>query len=661
MVPTITDNEFASLVASYGAGLSMNDMRRKKWAGDLTTSMNDLEKKYYPANDTWSLSEEQRNAYSGNGSLSDNKNTFFANPTPTVINIATNPGYESGTNSFASSNTGLYVPTTESTAPLFGTKSLLTTRASTLSNIISAVLLTSGASASRTPCTAGQAIFGAVTVKTEVYNARIATSWFWYDAASGLTQGTETTRYSNVTPNTLYRVSEVGIPPAGTVTCIFVVRVYTNSGNCAVGDKVWFDQLMIVDNYSGAELAYNDGNSLGWTWAGTADASTSSGPGRLKSTAMIFSNQASCDILATNLPTFTITVQSTTTIAGGVLTAPTGTFKYRGAAGFAYGTPFPLTTVYAPNSRYPGAYATPNNCGESFMFTGTEFEVLYYFVNTAGSIRMRIDGKRIANLPVVTTGVSAGSRFVWKVTFGAAVTNKRIDLDHNHHHFGGVFVAPGNTVAAVPNLSTRCLLFGDSITNGSNSTTGLANGTWKQLFDKYCNIDDIWDIAIGGTGYCNRGASPGTTTEALTARLADFQNFSPNILITWAGYNDFSFIDSDFRTGVQTVLSAVAAQPNTVEKYVWGHWSPTVAQGATYARHDQILREEAAARALPIWMPATGICYNKSGVQVGTVQPIIRDVTDVTNFIQADAVHPTDAGNTRIAQVAQSAMMLLAA
>src|SRR4029077_13754299 len=168
---------------------------------------------------------------------------------------------------------------------------------------------------------------------------------------------------------------------------------------------------------------------------------------------------------------------------GAVLTPPTDAkFKYRGAGGLAYGVGFPLTTVFAPNSRWNNAYATPTNCGESFMFTGTEFEILYYFVNAAGSIRVRVDGKRLTNLPVVTTGVSVGGRFVWKVTFPTGGT-RRIDIDHAYHHFGGVFLAAGNTIAAIPDTTVRCLLFGDSITNGSTYTTVLANGTWKQLFN----------------------------------------------------------------------------------------------------------------------------------------------------------------------------------
>jgi glycerophosphoryl diester phosphodiesterase len=71
MVGSLTDKEYEELVATYGPGLSLNDMRRKKWAGNLATSMNDLEKTYYPGNDTRSLSEEKFIAYQTYGSVSD--------------------------------------------------------------------------------------------------------------------------------------------------------------------------------------------------------------------------------------------------------------------------------------------------------------------------------------------------------------------------------------------------------------------------------------------------------------------------------------------------------------------------------------------------------------------------------------------------------------
>lgn len=88
-MPTVTDNEYAALAAQYGPGLSLQDMRRKKWAGDLKTSMNDLEKTYYPGNDSWSLSEEKYKAMGGSAgsSLSDNSNNFWSGAGVVTVRI----------------------------------------------------------------------------------------------------------------------------------------------------------------------------------------------------------------------------------------------------------------------------------------------------------------------------------------------------------------------------------------------------------------------------------------------------------------------------------------------------------------------------------------------------------------------------------------------
>jgi len=93
MVGSLTDKENEALVATYGPGLSINDMRRKKWAGDLKTSMNDLEKNFYAGNDTRSLSEEQYINYQTYGSVSDsltdNIDDFYQSGAPgPAISIA---------------------------------------------------------------------------------------------------------------------------------------------------------------------------------------------------------------------------------------------------------------------------------------------------------------------------------------------------------------------------------------------------------------------------------------------------------------------------------------------------------------------------------------------------------------------------------------------
>ncbi len=69
-----------------------------------------------------------------------------------------------------------------------------------------------------------------------------------------------------------YRVSMTFTVPAGSTTAF--LRFYNGSDNPA--DPVIWTNLSLVE--SGSDHAYGDGNSPGWTWSGTPNKSTSSGP-----------------------------------------------------------------------------------------------------------------------------------------------------------------------------------------------------------------------------------------------------------------------------------------------------------------------------------------------------------------------------------------------
>lgn len=197
--------------------------------------------------------------------------------TKTVItNLATNPGYEIGTGSITSAFSD-YAAGVETVAPISGTRSFLTTRGGTISgNVISGILCSTGAV--RIPVTVGVPIYGAASVKTDQANAIIKTRCNWYDASTVLTAGPETTRVASAIAGQVYRVSEVGIPPPTTVTAYLRINIYTSGAAVVGGEKAWADQLMIVNNYSGPDIAYADGNSPGWAWNGSPDASSSFGP-----------------------------------------------------------------------------------------------------------------------------------------------------------------------------------------------------------------------------------------------------------------------------------------------------------------------------------------------------------------------------------------------
>ena len=429
-IMSVTDNEYTSLVSVYGAGLSISDMRRKKWAGDLKTSMNDLEKAYYAGNDPWSLSEEQYKNFGGDpkNSLSDNSGSYWtggsvappvttvrnivdrpapvaltnwsssdsakwihtysggiisidrqatadplvtayvtnlgqivANPVlangsqwqrsvevfstvpvtvlvaaggfpsgqvipanvwttirnnfigsgsaayvtafrlqaasdpglgiltqlrhamlvqappdkivayadggspgwtwegtanaspstgpvsyvPDRVNLATNPGYESGTNSIQTGSIPTYVLSADTVSPIGGSRSALFTKSATVSSTIAQVLCNIGAVNVKIPVTEGQPITGGLSIKTDTANAQVTTRWFWYDSGSVLTQGAATTRYTGMVAGQVYRVTETGTPPPGTVTAYFCVTVVMGSGNTVGGEKAWADYLTL--------------------------------------------------------------------------------------------------------------------------------------------------------------------------------------------------------------------------------------------------------------------------------------------------------------------------------------------------------------------------------------------------------------------------------
>src|SRR6478752_2902621 len=233
--------------------------------------------------------------------------------------------------------------------------------------------------------------------------------------------------------------------------------------------------------------------------------------------------------------TATPSTGATTSIAGGVLVGPTDArFSYRAAGGYAFGTGFPLTTMFAASNRYDNSWGAPPLESVSFNHTGTEFEFLLYASNiTVAALRIKVDDKRATDIPILLSslGATAGGRYKYKITFASSATRK-ITYEGAYSPFGGVYVDGSNTISAcVPEL-VRMLFQGDSITGSSNENTGAGLGTYIFKLANYLGVDP-WNIAIGGTGYVNAG-----TSVILQGRLADTVNWAPNVVAIWAGYND---------------------------------------------------------------------------------------------------------------------------
>ncbi len=364
-------------------------------------------------------------------------------------------------------------------------------------------------------------------------------------------------------------------------------------------------------------------------------------------------SQTDADTLAT-APTTTVTLGISSTI-GGTLVAPNDArFRYRGAAGFAYGTSYPDTLCYHPSSRYPGGWGNPGTWAVEFMHTGSQFEMLFKYLSATGSswVRISVDGRRTSETPTRMAGTTGGSMHTLKVNFGSSAT-RRILLEFQGVPFGGIYLASGDSLASVPAYERRIIVQGDSTSGGSDGNSGQGAGTWVARFGRYAGDNvDIWNQAIGGTGF----VTPGTAV-TIPDRLSDVTSYAPDDVILWCGGNDGSTsIVAEATAWINAVKSAV---PN-VRITVVGTWSPTVSASAARTARSADLQSAAIATGCAFISPITGQVYDQTGTLVATQTPWISSSGDVATYVYSgDNVHPTDAGHAYIARRMMQAMEAL--
>ena len=443
-------------------------------------------------------------------------------------------------------------------------------------------------------------------------------------------------------------ISVIG-PLAGTT-----IGLVSNSSSSTDSMVVWSSRYATVAQRPDLVLTYAASSfTAAFTVSAALTASLVAAP-----TGLSFPPKAQADALYTPAPTMSILSSSTTTISGATAILPTDTkLRMRGAGGFAFGTGTPGSALYAPSSRYPNTWATPPCWGFEFMLTGTQFEMILQVANgTYSCFRLKVDGKRVTDLPQMipdqTPVVAAGFHAAIKYTFPTGGT-RRITVETGYMPLRAVYAGAGSSISQPPVFNTRLIVLGDSITASASATTGLGNGTWPLRLANYAGVDDPWNAGIGGTGFQN------TTPTQFINRIADL-NYSPNAIIIWGGYNDRGFSQASNTTAATAVFNAAKAAQPTAEIYTIGCWSPNSPAVAAVTTVDAAIKASAAAAGVPFASCVDGKAYNAAGTLVGTYEPLIRNGTDVTNFIGPDGVHPTDAGNVRIAEWMREVLILMA-
>lgn len=286
-MPSTTDNEFASLLASYGPGLSLQDMRMKQQGGPTTPgkSLTDLEYSYFASNGgsaSSSRSDNEGKYWQGNNSLSDDKNNAGSVLIQVRINLAVNPGPGSAVgwvdgSSFAGTG-GTFTGTFNTTGGPSAASPTRYTRTWTVAASSTGVYSGYGRSfPTDIACTAGNTMSFSVWIKPSWANGVTGLRVLFYDSGNALV-GSEVMGLASIhAQNVWEKRTLTTVVPANATHVGF--RMWSQNFAPQIGDTLDTSSVM-AEVATDANGSYFDGSTTDtfetdYAWTGAANASTS--------------------------------------------------------------------------------------------------------------------------------------------------------------------------------------------------------------------------------------------------------------------------------------------------------------------------------------------------------------------------------------------------
>jgi hypothetical protein len=224
-----------------------------------------------------------------------------------------------------------------------------------------------------------------------------------------------------------------------------------------------------------------------------------------------------------------------------------------------------------------------------FDTNASEIEFVFNAISVGRRFFLYVDGQLATPLPgKLTTGGAFQPRYM-KIDFGSSAM-RRIMIPCPYLGFYELRTNAGASVTPV--ASPRCIVAGDSFTEGTGSNPAL--GFASLLAHKFGW--DVWASGLGGTGYVRTN---GSRTNLLDRLNTDIIAHSPDILIYAMGINDFA--DPMVGANAAACYDAVAAAlPNCRQIVMGPFWpnAPYSASAKTVANRAAI-KAEAEARKIP--------------------------------------------------------------
>lgn len=279
----------------------------------------------------------------------------------------------------------------------------------------------------------------------------------------------------------------------------------------------------------------------------------------------------------------------------------------------------------------------------------------------AGSKEIIIDGVKFS-----LDNISTADAMFYTLDFanagGRKVRSYRImtQLDRS---FTGIYVDTNSTVWAPSDVLPKFAVISDSIWQGSTFGPVVPGNSVSERLALLQNVDVI-NMSIAGTGYTNRGASPGVTTDKFITRVAEAVARNPDIIMIMGSPNDIANL-ANIQSEAVAVFQEIRDRGFTGPIVVFGVWSYNNANvGAAETAVQNAVSTFADTLGKTFFIP---IYYDPTGPWITgswNNNPMPNGVTNTTstNGVQYiagdDNLHPVDLGTaylaSRIDQALQS-------
>ncbi|UBM08364.1 SGNH/GDSL hydrolase family protein [Cupriavidus metallidurans] len=271
-----------------------------------------------------------------------------------------------------------------------------------------------------------------------------------------------------------------------------------------------------------------------------------------------------------------------------------------------------------------------------FVTDAPTFEILVKGNYQISAHRILVDGQYASTTPVAYP--DDGNLYLTRVDFQGARKSRKIRIETPNMRFGGLRIAPGDSVTAPPVVpKVRAVILGDSVTEGM-AGLGYSFDNYAAKLGYLVGWNDMYQSGVGSTGYL---AAPAPKLKFRDRVATDVYPFKPHVVVIAGGLNDACTSTDEFKAEATALFDDVQKNlPNTVV-FVVGPWSP----GCELQAHQDAIKAAVGTRANfyfidnmgEQWLTGTGNVANPKG----------DGNSDI--YISADGVHPTAAGHIYLA------------